>query len=103
MGLKSQLNSGIDPDPVPVFMLQLVDRLYISVYIQGKIILAESGVVVVVVRNTDLLHAKGDGAFNLQPYRRIRIAGKFGVEVAVTYHKDPLSVQENIHHSYYNK
>ena len=66
MILKSQLDSDVDADAVPVLCLEHAQGREIGGDIQDKITVAESGIVVVVVGNAHLLHAQFYGFLNLQ-------------------------------------
>ena len=86
MILKSQLDSDVDADAVPVLCLEHAQGREIGWDIQDKITIAESGIVVVVVGNAHLLHAQFYGFLNLQADGGVGVTGKFSVQMAVVYH-----------------
>ena len=86
MRLKPQLDSNVDADTVPVICPEHAQGREIGGYIQDKITAAESGIVVVVVGNAYLLHAKFYGFLNLQADGGVGVTGKFSVQMAVVYH-----------------
>ena len=82
MLLKPQLDSNVDADTVPVICPEHAQGREIGGYIQDKITAAESGIVVVVVGNAYLLHAKFYGFLNLQADGGVGVTGKFSVQMA---------------------
>lgn len=89
MVLQAQLDADGDPDAAGVFFTQAVKTGKIGGKIQKEKLLFHAGIVIMVIRDADFLHAHGDTTLNLYRYGGGAVAGKCGMNVSIGEHRMP--------------